>query len=402
MTAYNQGALITTDVNCQRTGALLMVAKRCGTRFKLRRIVRASLATILALTIGNRGLAADLPQPELPQQVARKVALQTKLVQQLWKGQGNVVVGKLDIPLSVDRQQIASRTVLLNDGWFACRLFAGRKLSFRAHGYKPVDIQPPPGAPLVYSAGTIKLETVDNKDLTTIRGIAAFPKGYEGKRILIELKLEQPPPIFADDAYEGGTMRPVVNQLYMPADEEFRFDKLSYFDYRLRISAPHFIVKEVPLLAARDKDFNTGKQILEPSPVLVFNYVSQFKDTPPAKVKQQSIECDDHKTFIFTSERDQYGNKLEFRLHPNGGKVAARFFMFPNGFYDLGKTELKNAIKTFSLEQIKKSQINYEQPLDDGHVYYFECPRENANCLFSVSVPAKQPGAESSTQKIPN
>src|SRR4051812_46723941 len=174
-------------------------------------------------------------------------------------------------------------------------------------------------------------------------------------------------------------MRPVVNQLYMPADEEFRFEKLSNFDYRLRISAPHFIVKEVRLPAARDRDFNTGKQVLEPSPVLVFDYVSQFKDTPPAKIKHQSIECDDHKTFLFTSERDQYGNRLEFRLHPDGGKVTARFFMFPNGFYDLGKTELKNVVENFSLERIKKSPVKYEQPLDDCHVYYFECPSENAN-----------------------
>jgi hypothetical protein len=379
-----------------------MVTTHVGTRLELRCIMLAGLAAILAPAIGNGSLAADVTPPELPQQVAKKIAMQTKLIQQLWQGQGNVIVGKLDIPPSVDRQQIASRTVLLNDGWFAARLFAGRKLAFRVHGYKPVDIQPLLGAPLVYNAGILKLEAVDNKDLTTVRGIATFPKDFEGNRILIELEIEQPPPIFADDAYEGGTMRPVVNQLYMPADEEFRFEKLSNFDYRLRISAPHFIVKEVRLPAARDRDFNTGKQVLEPSPVVVFNYVSQFKDTPPAKIKHQSIECDDHKIFPFTSERDQYRNKLEFRLHPNGGKVFARFFMFPNGFYDLGKTELKNVVENFSLERIKKSPVKYEQPLDDGHVYYFECPSENANCLFSVSIPAKQPGAKSSAQKIPN
>jgi hypothetical protein len=275
-------------------------------------------------------------------------------------------------------------------------------LSFRAHGFKPVDIQPPPGAPLIYNAGTIKLDAVDKKDLTTVRGIAAFPKGSEGNRILIELQIEQPPPIFADYGYEGGPMRPEINQLYMPADEEFRFEKLSNFDYRLRISAPHFIVKEVPLSAARDRDFNVGKQTLVPSPTVVFNYVSQFKDTPPTETKQKSIECDDRNTLLFTTERDQYGNRREFRLHPDGGKVAARFFMFPNGFYDLGKTELKNAIENFSLERIKKSQIKYEQPLEDGHVYYFECPSEKANCLFSVSIPSKPTAAKSSAQKIPN
>jgi hypothetical protein len=195
----------------------------------------------------------------------------------------------------------------------------------------------------------------------------------------------------------------VVNQLYMPAGEEFRFDKLSNFDYRLRISAPHFIVKEVPLPAARDKDFNAGKQTLEPSPVLVFNYVSQFTGTLPAETKQQTIECDDHCTFLFTKQRDELGNKLDFRLHPDAGKVVARFWMFPNSFYDLGKTNLKDEIAGFSLERVKKLYTGQDrQLLEDGHVYYFECPNRNANCLFSVSVPAKQPSAESPTQKIPN
>jgi hypothetical protein len=380
-----------------------MVTKRLGRRFEMRRIMLVVVGTILALAIGNGSLAADLPQPEFPQQVAKKVAMQTKLVQQLWQGQGNVVVGKLDIPPSLDRQQIASRTVLLNDGWFAARLFASRKLSFRAHGFKPIDIQPRLDAPFVYNAGTIKLEAVDNKDLTTVRGIAAFPKGFEGNRILIELEVEQPPQIFADDGYEGGIMRPVVNQLFMPAGEEFRFEKLSNFDYRLRISAPHFIVKEVPLLAGRDRDVNTGIQTLDPSPVVVFNYVSQFSGIPPAETKQQSIECDDHRTFIFTTQRDELGNKLDFRLHPHGGKVVARFWFFPSGFYDLGKIELKTELANFSLEGTKKLHTQTdEQLLEDGHVYYFECPNRKANCLFSVSVPAKQSSAESSNQKIPN
>jgi len=379
-----------------------MTTKPVRTQFKSRGFRVASLATFVALMVATTIPAADPTPPKLPDQVAKKVAMQTEMINRLWKGQGNVVVGKLEIPPNVDPHQIATRTILLNDGWFAARLFPERTLCFRAHGYKPVDIQPPQGAPLIYDAGTIKLEPVEKKDLTSIRGIAAFPKGSEGNRILIELQVEQSPPIFADDAYEGGTMRPVINQLYMPAGEEFRFDKLSNFDYRLRISAPHFIVKEVRLPATRDKDFNVGKQTLEPSPVLVFNYVSQFKGAPPAETKQKTIECDDHNTFRFSTERDKYGNKLDFRLRPYGGKVAARFFMFPNGFYDLGKIELKNAIENFSLEQIKKSQIRYEQPLEDGHVYYFECPSENANCLFSVSVPKKQPSAESPTQKIPN
>jgi hypothetical protein len=403
MIGYNQVALIITGVNCQMMGATRMTTKPVHTQFKSRDFCLASWATIIALTVATSGRAADSTPPELPDQVAKKVAMQTKMVNQLWKGQGNVVVGKLEIPPNVDPQQIAARTVLLNDGWFAARLFAGRTLCFRAHGYKSIDIQPPQNAPLVYDAGTIKLEAVDKKDLTTVRGIANFPKGFEGNRILIELELEQPPPIFADDAYEGGPMRPVVNQLYMPADEEFRFDKLSNFDYRLRISAPHFIVKEVPLPATRDKDFNAGKETLVPSPLLIFNYVSQFKDVPPAETKQQSIECDDHRTFIFTTQRDELGNKLDFRLHPDAGKVVARFWMFPSGFYDLGKAILKDEIASFSLERVKKLHTQQDQqPLEDGHVYYFECPNRNANCLFSVSVPTKQPSAESPTQKIPN
>jgi hypothetical protein len=198
-------------------------------------------------------------------------------------------------------------------------------------------------------------------------------------------------------------MRPEVNQLFMPPDEEFRFEKLSKFEYRLRISAPHCIVKEVPLLATRDKDFSVGNQTLVRSPLLVFNYVSQFTGMPPAETKQKAIECDDHNKFLFTTQRDELGNKLDLRLHPKDGKVVAAFWFFPSGFYDLGKTNLKDEIANFSLERIKTLHtLDGEQLLEYGHVYYFECPDRKANCLFSVLVPAKQPTAESPAQKIPN
>jgi hypothetical protein len=400
---YNQVAFIITDVNCQ-----LAEVTRMATKLVLSQIERCCLqfarsATFAAVMIASVCLAAESPPVELPNQVAKKVEMQTRMIKQLWKGQGNVVVGKLQTPSDVDPQQIAARTILLNDGWFAARLFPARTLSFRAHGYKPIDIQPPKDAPLVYNVGTIKLEAVDKKDLTTVRGIATSPKEFEGKRILIELELEQPPPIFADYGYEGGTMQPVVNQLYMPPGEEFRFEKLSNFDYRLRISAPHCIVKEVPLPAAREKDFNVGKQTLVPSPLLVFDYVSQFSDMPSAETKQKSIECDDHNTFVFAKERDDWGNTRFLRLHPDDGKVLARFWYSPSAFYDLGKANLKDEIAKVSLERFKKmDNLKDEQLLEDGHAYYFECPDRKANCLFSVTVPTKHRANASSDQKIPN
>ncbi len=367
-----------------------MIATPVRTQFASLRTKLAGFISIVALMIGHICLAAEPATSKLPKKVAEKVAAQTKSVFQLWKGQGNVIVGKLEIPQNLDQQQIASRTVLLDDGWFVARLYRGRKLTFLAHGYKPFEIEPPQDALPLYDAGTIKLEAVDNKDLTTVRGIAAFPKGFNGNRILIELEIEPPPPVFADYGSEGGPVQPVVNQLYMPADEEFRFEKLSQFAYRLRISAPHFIVLNVPLPADRSKDFDVGKQTLVPSPMLVFNYVSQFNGMPPTETQKQSIECDDHKTFMFTKQRDKLGNKLDIRLHPEAGKVIARFWFFPSGFYDLGKSELKDEISKFSLERVQKSQtINGEQPLENGHVYYFECQEKKANCLFSVSAGSK-------------
>src|SRR3954447_12944264 len=146
MAGYNQIAFIIMGVNCQMMEASLMVTKPLNRHFDSRVVKFAPLATFIALIVGTSCLAAEPVAAELPAQVAKKVAMQTKLVQQLWKGQGNVIVGKLDMPPGVDRQQIASRTLLLNDGWFAARLFPGRTLSVRAHGYKSVDIQPPEGA----------------------------------------------------------------------------------------------------------------------------------------------------------------------------------------------------------------------------------------------------------------
>src|SRR5262249_15126800 len=154
----------------------------------------------------------DPPLTELPQNVAKKVTAQTDFVHRLWQGNGNVVVGKLEIPLVVDRQRVASRTILMPDDWFAARLFRGRTLTFRAHGFTSVDITPPEGAPLVYDVGTIKLEPIDKDALTSVHATAAVPEGYDCKRMRVQLLIEQPPQIFADDGYEGGPMQPVARQ----------------------------------------------------------------------------------------------------------------------------------------------------------------------------------------------
>jgi hypothetical protein len=366
--------------------------------------IRLAIATSsLALAIGTNSLADEPATAKFPKRVAEKIASQTKLAAQLWKGQGNVVVGKLEIPPNVDPEQIASRTVLFDDGWFVARLYRGRKLTFLAHGFKPIEIEPPQDAPPLYDAGTIKLEAIGKSDLTTVRGIAVLPKGSDDTRIRIELDIAEPPPIFADWGSEGGSTQPSVSQLYMPAGEEFRFEKLSHFAYRLRLVAPHCIVQTVALPADRPKDFNVSKLTLEKCSTIVINYVSQFSGMPPADTQTRSIECDDQNTFLFTKQRDRYQNKMDLRLHPEAGKIIARFWSFPSGFYDLGKSELKDEIAKFSLERVQNSQkLNWEQPLENGHVYYFECPEKKANCLFSVSIPAQQIDAKSSTQKIPN
>ncbi len=344
------------------------------------------IAMLLAAALSMSSYAAEPAPRELPPQVAKKAAMQARFVQQQWKGQGHVVIGKLDIPPEIDPGQIASRTILLKDGWFAARLYTGRTLTFRAHGFRSVDIQPPDHAPLLFDAGTIKLEPIDNDKLTTVRGVANFPQLSTGKRIRVSLHIDQPPQIFADDAYEGGSMRPVVDELYMPAGEEFYFKKMSTFAYRLQISAPHYIVRDVPLPADRSQNFDVGKITLVACPKLVFNYVSQFRGAPPAEVQTKSVECDDHNTFIFTKLRDELGNRLFLRLHPDDGKVVARFWFFPSGFYDVGKGQLKNEIASFSLDRVTSSPFASEQTLEDGHVYYFECPEKKANCLFRVSV----------------
>src|SRR5207247_1945062 len=113
---------------------MIIVRDRLRMKPYLHSIKLAGFVAFVALPIGRCSFGADPAPRELPAQVAKKAALQSKLVKQLWDGKGKVVVGKLEIPPEVDPRQIASRTMLLNDGWFAARLYAGRTLTFRAHG----------------------------------------------------------------------------------------------------------------------------------------------------------------------------------------------------------------------------------------------------------------------------
>src|SRR3954467_6662024 len=160
-----------------------MVNNLFYTPFESRVVRLTHLAAFIAFTLGTNRLSAQQTPAKLPDQVAKKVVMQTKLVNQLWKGQGNVIVGRLEISQNIDPQQIASRTVLFGDGWFAARLYSGRTLTFLPHGFKPIEIKPPQDAPLVFDAGTIKLELVDKNDLSKVRGIAAFPESSERRRI---------------------------------------------------------------------------------------------------------------------------------------------------------------------------------------------------------------------------
>lgn len=355
-------------------------------------IIRAAIAmqTLTSVLIGcSPTISGETSLAELPEDISAKAKESLQLIDQNWYGKGNVVVGQVRIPDGLLVNKIASRTVLTPDGHFAAALYPGKTLNLFAHGYRAVSIRVPSNAAKIHRVDPFFLQRMPDAEMASVRGTVSMSNRHSRTPVRVQLKIEQPPPIWDDDGYEGGDMQPVVAKTRVAPGEEFHFDGLSDFPYVLSVDAPHFIERNIPIITSDTKETDLGEIELQMAPRVQFACVSQFADSTSISELPRTtidVECNGANTFLMTSQKDELGNSLDLRLRcADENKVVASFWFSPSRFYDLGPRSLKSVQEAFSPAKVRAAHPSMEnQVLENGHVYYFECPAKKTTCLFEV------------------
>jgi len=355
-------------------------------------------STILALVVSGivvgcvPASSGETSLNDLPEDISNKARESSHFIDEVWYGQGKVVVGRLTIPGGVSVETIASRTILSPDGYFAAAVYPGRTLELLAHGYGPIVIRVPSNASRIYRIDPISLKRLPDAELASVRGSVSLAKGQSQVPVTVRLKIDQPPPIWDDDGYEGGEMQPVVSEAIIVSGEKFHFDGLSDFPYLVTLGAPQFIEKHIPVVASDTRNMDLGRTELRTAPRIHFAYVSQFADNTNISeipLATQDVECNGVNTFLMTTQKDELGNDLDLCLRSTeDNKVVASFWCSPSQFYDLGPGSWPTVRGSFSPAKIRGSHRSMEeQVLENGHIYYyyFECPDMKTTCLFEAT-----------------
>jgi len=377
----------------------------------------ALLAALLLAGCASPPPPPTAPLSDVPPLVMQKAKKEKQTwIDSAWHGAGQVVVGRLRRQDPADSTPIVARTKVRDDGWFAAALYPSRKLSFRAHGSEPVDLAPAGTQPIVRLPDAV-LKRVPPAETAEIRGRIICPG--QSPTATVKLVVAPAPLLWEDSGYESAArFTALVASQQVPAGREFAFSGMSPIEYELHISAPGCITLKRTVVPDRRAHLSLGDIELIPAPLLVFDYVAQFKTLAQARSfpeRHQAIECNGTNRFRFTNERDELGNALFLRLTPGTdpdaariaaaqppspahapatpvpapGQVRADFWFSPAPIYDLGKISLVEIIASANDALLRPAPHAPDHViLQPGHTYFFECTNKNANCLFSVN-PAK-------------
>lgn len=306
---------------------------------------------------------------------------------ELWRGLGRVVVGRVELQDPTDKTLIVSRTEILDEGYFAAALYPSRQLCFRAHGYEPLNVSFPSGfEPIVFVDDLVLVPTEPSERSQWHGRITGLDRQEKAE---VVLRVAPAPLLWEDWAYEcAANYTAFVAKKELSSGQTFTFSGLSPISYEVEITAPGYNAVSETRLVTRGATELMGDVELVRSARFDFEYVSQFSDVDELRALSRqtaTITCDGKGRFLFTDERDELGNRLDLRINPNDEGPEIAFWFFPSSIYDLGEQSLDTAIDGFAFEEVRLSEKKRSQVmLQSGHVYFFECPEKSATCLFAV------------------
>ena len=348
------------------------------------------LAACCSFVLEVCGCSASPSLDDVPKPVHEKANQELSRTKGIWWGKAHVVVGQVRLEEPSDELQIVSRTQILDDGYFAAFLAPSRTLSFRAHGYEPLDITPPSDAGKLVRVGENVMEKTPRDQLASLKGRVVGPDAVSSGKAKVLLKVDWAPPIWLDEGRECASVaQSVVESRQISFGEEFIFNGLSPIPYEIEITSEGYNSVSRTVTPQRGETMVVEDIQMSGSPQVRLTWIAQF-DAPTEiqgkNTTSKTIVCDGDSTFLFTDERDELGNKLHLYLLPTDKGVESYFWYTGSSFHDLGATSLDETRNVLAKDGLpsEDSSAGRKIILQDGHVYLFRCPEKKASCLFLV------------------
>lgn len=341
----------------------------------MKKRLAVSIASILSMFFSGIAPADDAMAPPPNYVSMRDVQDERQFIQRIWDGDGIVIVGQLEIPTDAS---ISTRIPIYEDGSYCTALYRGRKLTFFAHGYDPLEVPHfSQIATNVYDAGTQHFARAKPEDMRTLRGSVTTSGGETATIMDCTLQIRNHEYLWQDHGNRcGAPITVTVDSTTLDSGMPFVYNNLSRLPYVLVITAPGYIKKEIKIDQKLDDVIDLGKITLAPALSYRITYRARVRQDGGKwigenETQTSTISCDGDSEFLFSKQRDGLGNSLELRMRPNEKGVEASFFYYQgNSFHELGQMS-SSALPTWDSVDTAILKSDSRVLLEDGHAYYF-------------------------------
>lgn len=345
-------------------------------------VFRALLTIFLSVTFLS---CAAAPLPDYTSE--QKIDDELYMVDEIWNGRGQVIVGKID-PLPPGR--IACRTPVYKDGSFTAAVLGGKELTFYLHGYDQLLVDNfSEIRNSVSDAGAVRFKRTPEGDLRQWQ-VAVEAPDFEGE-ITAVLNVMNKDYLFDDHGYSGGA-RPfatVASKKVKPG-ETVTFDGLSPIPYQVVFSGPGLVKQEFDIDPQAKGFIEADPVKLDKATVLEFTFRTRTRKRgegwkEDAEPSHERVVCDGKAELRLTDARDGLGNSMELRLKPTDEGVSAGFFYYNDeNFIELGEGEVSGDLHWNDVP--RRDGVPYTL-LKSGHRYLLQVKDYNdvdLESLFSV------------------
>lgn len=330
--------------------------------------------------------AATIPQNpnnfETVQQAPDRAALDAQIAEaRRWVGNsktGHIAVGRVTLEGTDDPADVIAQMLILPGGYFAAPIqdFA-LPLTFRMHGYAPLDVDLSGKHGDLVDIGTVRMNKLAASEMRQIAGTVVLESSKDPRGVKVALTASAGP---VNPLNGGSSPRP-----HWPApvtlwpDENGRFSARGFSPatYYCTINAPGCVQFAKSISFDQPEGIDLGTIRLELARQCKLSYF--VADQPPfdlAKKQQSSIPGGGN----WKATPDIYGWDLAFLQQD--GRIHFGSSYFPCALVDLGEGALQDFAKTTTVPDSNFQRMNVEAV--GGHVYLLHQEYWKRWVLFKV------------------
>lgn len=296
-------------------------------------------------------------------------------VEQRFRGRGIVVAGRITRPTDVP---VASRTKVWKDGSFCTSIYGNRKLVFLAHGYDPLEVNSYDEIQKgLYYAGLVEFKKSAPENIRKIEAVVSIANNEIHKpTITSSLYIVNQHYLYSDATYSGGNGNVIVTQKKSEPGTLLTFEGLSRLPYRLGLTSHGYIAETLLIDPVKDGTIDLGNIVLKPAAVLRVTHKARIKKNGSQWTQDETpqtthVTCDGINAFVFSKQRDGWGNRLELGIFPKDEVLEAKVWHYKHKLYDLG-TFPNDMIPDWDDVDMSMLKGNQRMELHDGHLYLYK------------------------------